>query len=123
MVRNHWDTIASWYKHFSNEATQPLSARWIRQFVGGHPNYFKPQGLWWFTYLEPEPLILRYENLQEELDQLLTDFGLEPIRLEVVGVSANPQQKHYRDFFRDEEAVTVVRELWGHEIDRFGYVY
>lgn len=123
VVRNHWDAMASWYKHFSNKATQPLSGKWINQFVGGHPNYFKPDRLWWFTYLDPQPIILRYENLQEDLDALLPRFDIEPIQLEVVGVSHNPEQKHYRDFYRDEDAVTRVRKLWGPEIDRLGYTY
>jgi len=121
VIRNHYDAICSWFFNW-NRSGEPMTAKWIRSFVGGHHDYFKPKQMWWYTYLEPQPIILRYEYLQDELDALLTSYGLKPIRLPVVGRSRDRAGVHYREF-HTADTVAAVRRLWGDEIDRFGYVY
>jgi hypothetical protein len=123
VVRNHWDAVVSWWFNFAHQAGRPFNARWLRGFIHGHPDYFKEEGLWWFIYLEPQPRILRYENLLHDLNALLDEFGLRQLRkLEEVGISKPRQKRHYREF-HDEQTAALVREMWGDEIDRLGYVY
>ena len=123
MIRNHWDAAVSWWFNFAEQAGRPFNARWFRHFVKTHPDYFRPEGLWWFTYLTPQPRILRYENLLGDLNALLDEFGLRQLdKLERVGISGKRKGRHYREF-HNEETSGLVREYWGEEIDRFGYEY
>lgn len=122
VVRNHWDAIASWYYNFENGSGAPMTANWIRTWTAQNATYFSPGRMWWFTYLHPEPIILRYESLQESLDALLGEYGIKPIRLPVVGASSGRKGRHYREL-HTEQTSAAVRSLWGDEIDRLGYVY
>lgn len=122
VIRNHWDAICSWYYNWFNSTDKPLTAKWIRSYTGQNPNYFRPEGLWWYTWVEPTPVILRYETLQEDLDHFLENQGIKPIRLPVIGKTKGRPRPGWKTL-HTAETVATVYEMWGHEIDRFGYTY
>lgn len=54
-------------------------AEYIRRWGVGKPESF------FFRHAESADQVIRYENLQKELDSLLRSFGVSPVKLEVVG--------------------------------------
>ena len=126
-VRNHWDTIASWYFKQPSNRRKPWDA-WLRFFPVQHQRYVKrlPNGqleLYW-NHLPGSTHVLRYEALQEDLNCMLALRELGPVELPVVGASEGRGGRGYRAVFEERpEARDWVARTFGDEIARLGYSY
>src|SRR5690606_15089233 len=63
--------------------------------------------------------VLRYENIAEEINDLLAELGLPKVDLPTVNRGRH-RQKNYIDYF-SEEARTEFLARYGEDFDNFGY--
>ena len=90
-VRNHWDaTVSWWYNTRMHRKMQKPSMEWIAGHYSKNRYYFRAGTMFWFREI-PGIITLRYENLQEELNNVLTARGLPKVVLPQFGVSEDRQ--------------------------------
>lgn len=110
-VRNHWDTIASWW--FLNGCPGTL---WDFIHSYEHSHFARGNQLFW---LHPEATyILKYESLQEGLDVLLDLCGLDCVTLKHENVTEG--KRDWQSVF-DYRSYVYVRERFSEEIFKYGY--
>jgi len=121
VVRNHWDILVSfWYAangQFFNDP--PIPFQWFANHFMRNPEMFKAGRLFRFLTI-PQIQILRYETLQDDLDELFMEHGLEPGTLELTGESAERQGAHYSGFY-DEPGARFVAWAFEQEIRYLAY--
>lgn len=115
-VRNHWDTVVSWLHLGSSE--EPVTREAIRDLVDRRRE-IEP-GRLFGLHLDAADVVLRYEHLQKGLDRLLDSLGLEPVEIPREHVSVTRPDAPYRELY-DSETRSLVRELFGGEIERLDY--
>lgn len=127
VVRNHWDAVASWYFNANAPPRQPppITDEWCARFFPSHQNYFRPGRMWWFAEECPGARVLRFENLQNDLNQLLAQFGVPKEQLPVlphVGKSQHREGRKYGELFT-ARARKFVEWLFLDEIQKYGYKF
>ena len=123
VVRNHWDLIVShWYNaamHLRRDP--PITQAWLIYHFMSNRYLFPAGGMYRFLEV-PNIRILRYETLQEDLDELFSEFGLELQDLKMVGQSAERAGSHYSNYF-DRESAGFVAWAFRKEIEELGYTF
>ena len=125
VVRNDYDALVSWwYKRGKNDG-HVFGPTWIEQLeheIGNgrpqpYPILAKPGELW--IYTDESDAILRCEQLDADLNELLIAHGLGPVTLPWDVKSARngkPYQEYYDDVTRN-----WVAERYGEELRTWGY--
>lgn len=111
VIRNGFDTLASWYEDMAHVRGQELGRKWYKKFIRHHPKLFPKNGLWPYLH-DPPPgptLTLGYENLAIEL-AILADFFRfpKPGPLEVIGQTLT-RAEDYRDYYTPESRAWVEK--------------
>ena len=127
VVRNPWTRLASWY-HFANHHRQTFED-WLlyRLQPAGMGLTFRPQIPWgfgWYTLGTPQAdwfgdntnLILRYENLAEDFEQVKKILTCEA---ELPIMNANDEYD-YRQLYTDD-LVDLVRDVYIKDVIKYNY--
>jgi hypothetical protein len=111
VVRNPYDALVSWWLR---SRTGIPFAEFIATYE--NPHFVNDGRLFWLV--EDDMEILRYENLQEEVDRMLAGVGLDPVQLPNMNVTRDkdPWLTYYGP--READAANV---RFGDEIIRYGY--
>jgi hypothetical protein len=131
-VRNHWDALTSWWYRMQGQSPEAVqrgaTVNWMREWLRQHHNYctldkpgFKNR-LWWFLEIPERYKVFRYEQLQDNLDDFLTDHGFEPVELELVGNDSGRDGLSYREALSAEVA-EYIHDTFREEIEELGYSY
>lgn len=121
-VRNPFDSMVSWYFHYKQRrkgAEMEPFVEWLPQQLG-NPNQYIHQGL--FFGLPWTNRTLRFENLQADFDQVMTEVGIGPIEIPVINVSKPREGRPYQEMYNDQ-LIQLVRNHFGSEIANHGYSF
>jgi len=126
VVRNHWDAFASWYmsktnNHTDNSLTDVWVEQWVLRQIRRRRSYCVPQRLWYFRKEVPETLCIRFENLEDDLNTLLSLFELPDVSLAHVG-GRKRKGKDYRSI-HSEGSRQWISYYFHEEIKELGYSY
>ena len=121
-VRNHWDTAISWmakeYQLWGTE--QPSwSLKDFKKIIGNHP-WVRDGQFWWVH--EDVDVIMHYESLEDDLNEILWEFSLPSVKLSMVNVSPKREGRHYSEFYT-ETTKDYIWTKFGNEISKFGYEF
>lgn len=120
-VRNHWDAVLSWYYHL-RVPDHGFEPSWLDQFLHKNDIYLPEHGRLWELHRRGADVIMRYENLQQDLNDLLWANGIEPVELKEVGTTDEKAGKHYSEFY-DAKMRHAVGSLFSKEIKELGYEF
>jgi hypothetical protein len=123
VVRNPWDRVASLWAakswHQASKIDLNCSFEFFIKNLKPHPNE-RYQSLFYFDILNEDiEYILRFENLQEELNSMLDDIGCQPISLPH---TEKRSHKHYRNLYTEVEK-NLVGEIFEKDITSLGYEF
>ena len=122
VVRNHWDAVVSWwYNARMYEKEEKPSLEWLALQFARNRGYYWPGKLFWFRDV-PNIILLRYENLEDELNHLLQARGLKPVVLPKFGVSEKREGRHYSTYY-DPDTREFVKWCFLPEINELGYKF
>jgi len=112
-VRNPYDVLVSWFL----QLPEPTLAMFLREydhypFLGGDP----PDLFW---QCASATRVLRWENLQQDLDAWFTELGIRPLKLVRENVTES-KNRPWVDYY-DAEAIQAANERFGHIVDKWGY--
>ena len=125
VIRNPWDTLASWYElskaHIRYEKIGP---QWFEAWKKLNPGVFPPEDLW--SYLEREPpgpvARLKYETLHLDLPAMAHLFRFpKPGELPWVGKTRN-RNPDYRTYY-DSESREWVEATFPKAIQAGSYTF
>jgi hypothetical protein len=124
VIRNPFDTLASWYEDMAHVRGQELGPKWYRKFIRHHPKLFPKKGLW--PYVQDTPpgpsVVLKYESLAIDLVTLSRFLRFpDPTPLEVIGQTLT-RAPNYQDYFTPESRAWV-EETFPDAIQAGGYVF
>jgi hypothetical protein len=119
-IRNHWDTMISWWFKIERKGRMKPLADFLPRFCNNNPNFVKNQQLWWRNMPFTKKL-LRYEWLNADLDHALVSVGLPPVDLPTVTDSAR-EQRPYQIFYKNSTAKWVA-DYFQKEIDKYGFKF
>ena len=122
VVRNHYDRLASHYRlnHTTHPSTNPDLDKIIRKLIKQGRQVAGAQvGFYYLSWTLHATRVLRYENLEQELNDLLLDLGYEGFEIPHVGKS-EASRFDYRDYFSEETKALVEKE-YGFELKKLGY--
>lgn len=123
-VRNHYDAAVSWLMrnsvgremlrtHSRTEAFRTVLSngnRWVRE-----------RSLWWL-HSDDADRVMRYEQLEQDLAEVLAELGLPAPQLPRVNVTDERAARPHREFY-DEAAREYVAGRFGREMEAFGYEF
>jgi hypothetical protein len=119
-VRNHWDAMISWWFKIESHGRMMPLADFLPNFCISNPNFVVDKKLW----SQNTPFVnklLRYEQLNADLDHALVAAGLPPVELPVVTDSAR-DGRPYQVFYKDD-TVTWVAKYFQDEIELYRYKF
>lgn len=121
-VRNHYDTIISWYFKDNVWKDQPLNVEWLDRFLGSEDEIHDWVGgkRLWSMHLPFTTHILRFENIQQDLNDVLALRGLGPAKMQLANVSTHRHKQHYTEVF-DKKTRRYVYDRFGEEMEELGY--
>lgn len=113
-VRNPFDMIATWWLRTDAKWNYESFSDFLRDY--DHPTYVRDGRI--FYHCEPGVHVLRFERLQEDLDEYLARHGLGPLPLPRINrtVDRDPWPDYY-----DPECLEIVWERFGKEALEHGY--
>jgi len=121
VVRNHWDLIVShWYNaamHIRRDP--PITLNWLVYHFMSNRYLFPAGGCYRFLEV-PGIRTLRHDNLQDELDELFLEFDMEPVKLQLVGDSAERAGRHYSHYY-DSQSAGFVAWAFRKEIEQLHF--
>jgi hypothetical protein len=122
-VRNHWDTISSWFFAALGQSEQAeLTVGWVRQWFGRNPKYFRLPRLFWFLGEHPDVKILRYETLAEDYHNFLGIYNLGSTELPHIGRNQWRKYRTYHDIMTPDVR-DFIGDVFADEIEELGYTY
>ena len=126
VVRNHFDAFTSWFcihPHIQEEGviTGEWIENWIKHHQGRKQSYIQNHKLWYFREEVPSTRVIRYENLDVELNNLMVEWDLPHVYL---GHVSDEKRKGfpYQVAFSNE-ARKVVEEYFALEMEELNYVF
>ena len=124
VVRNMFDVMVSWWH---NANFQPGTDIPLKMEVQPFNEYLceKAYDTTHRWFIEPRyhygfrrsNWIMRYENLQADMDQLFYKIGLDPPELPIIGKS---KRRPYQDYYTPTTRA-IVEERWGADLEMTGY--
>lgn len=144
-IRNPWDRAVSWYFHRKiiavaaykkNNPNQeiPNNLKKIQHstfedFIKNEHYRAKNGG---FNALSTRPFILsnlgrkpdfiiRHENFLDGMQFVADKFGLDATTAVSFNANARPKEPHYREYYLNDQSITLVAEMARDSIEDFGY--
>lgn len=122
-VRNHWDTLTSWFYNAVGQADFPkFTVEWVRNWYKQNPTYFRLPRLFWFLGEFPQARILRYETLAEQFHEMFGPLLSEATSLPFVGKGEWRPAGHYREVMPNDVR-DFIGETFADEIEELGYKF
>lgn len=123
-VRNHWDAAVSWafkryYRHGMNP-DPPWGPEAFDYALDWHANRWVKEDTLWHLHAPDADLIMRYENLDDDLASVLGDAGGDVPELVPHNVSREREGAHYAECMTDEGR-EYIGDRFAAEIERYGY--
>lgn len=115
-VRNHFDAVVSWWFHYNQQ--RPLDAEFIDHIYKSA--YFPIFDQFWGLHAPASQVILKYERLDEDLNDWLHTHGLPTVELPHMGVS-KPRRGMPAKLFIDKQTAKYIRDRFRDEMERYGY--
>lgn len=122
-VRNHFDTMVSWYFHQTRTPGTSKYFGWpFEKFLytwAQNPRWFRDGKMYW----ERWPLcnkVLRYETLQAGFDELLASHEFPQTMLQVHNVGKNREKRAHHAFY-SEKSIEFMRDTFGAEMCLLNY--
>jgi len=120
-IRNHWDTMISWWFKIERGGTMLPLAKFLPRFCTRCSDFVRGRKLWWQNWPYTNTLI-RYNHLQADFDQALVKAGMAPfditVRVEDSKRNGAPYQRFYKTGTSD-----WVGAYFADEIERCGYKF
>lgn len=113
-VRNPFDLLVSWYWHKRREHEFP---EWLPIFLK-ESNEFLDKGL--FFGLPYCTHVLRYENLQDDFNQVIVEAGFPPTEIPQHNVSLRRDDRPLSDYY-DFKLINLMKTHFDTEIQSHGY--
>jgi hypothetical protein len=117
-IRNHFDTQVSWYFKDGARDKPPFDEGFIKRNLT--TLYFPIRNRMWGLHGRRANHLIRYENLDDELNSLLESRGLGPVELPRIGVSENRQNRSYEPFY-DKPAREYIESRFRNEMAELKY--
>ncbi len=123
-IRNPYDLLVSWYFHYKQRRGTTANdmksfETWLPQQLS-NPNQYIRKGL--FYGLPWANRVLRFENLQTDLDAVLVEAGLAPVTLEQFNVSRHREGRPYREMY-DFALTELIVSHFGDLLAEHGYSF
>lgn len=133
-IRNPWDRAVSWYYHhkaiaglgngnsigrFSFEKFIFTSFYYIK---AGAPNPLTTRPFTNSSTRKPD-FIIRYENYSEDLHYITKKFNLNDSKIIPYNSQERFKKTSYREYYPNDELVSIVQELAKDSIEDFGYKF
>jgi len=117
-VRDPFDLFVSWYylEMFKTKHDYHFPT-WLRQRVA-EPNHYMQSGLFFGQHLCTHTL--RYENLQEDFNQLMVEIGFPPAEIPWRNVSEKRAGRDFADYYTPE-LIDLVVDRYSDTICNHGY--
>ena len=118
-VRNHWDAAVSWVfgLHMGQYRDLVISVESIEFALN---NEWISKDKMWGVH-NPD-IVMRYENLEDDLNGVLSTAGLEAVKLPKHNVSTVRNGRHYDEFHTVKTGIYIYKRF-KEEIERFGYEF
>jgi len=117
-IRNPYTLVASWYQRHRRE--DETFEDWLKVKLIGPRHYEGPPklgllyGTFWATH------IIKFENLQQDLDAVCKELKLPKLPLEHIGKNHRPVQ-YRRLYFAEPATKNMVLNAYAHHIHEFQY--
>jgi len=119
-VRNHWDTMVSWWFKIERRGKMTPLKEFIPRFCHSNSNHVTPGSL--FGINEPFTThTIRYEWLASDLDFALVAAGMAPVNLPELP-DPKREKRPYQMFYK-REAKDWVAVFFKEEIAKYGYKF
>jgi hypothetical protein len=118
-IRNPFDLMVSWYFHYKQRTEPPSFKEWLPQQLA-NPNDYIRKGL--FYGLPWTNRVLRFENLQDDFNAVLSEVALESVTIAPFNVSHKRDGKPYQEMY-DFELIHLVQHHFGDVIAEHGYSF
>jgi hypothetical protein len=120
-IRNHWDTMISWWFKIERRGTMIPLAKFLPRFCRNNPNFVQNRKLWWANWSYTNTLI-RYECLQTDFDQALVKAGMAPLDITVRVEDSRRNKAPYQRFYKSDTS-EWVGAYFADEIKKCGYKF
>ncbi len=122
VVRNPWDRVYSWYKNVLRDKKHGIPQCSLISFLTKYSNNWalRPQLFWIEDFDGSIPLdkVVKFENLKEEMEEVLLALNIENKNLPKELVHS--EEKKYADKY-NKETYKIVEKRYKKEIEMFGY--
>jgi hypothetical protein len=124
-IRNPWDWAVS--LAFARRKFQQREIPAVEWTVEMFKDVLKPcfyiqENRMFALHADVADVILKFENLDEELNELLRQCDLGPVSLQTLRPTPWRENKHYREFHTDETR-DYIAERFKDEIAQYGYEF
>lgn len=132
VIRNPYDRIVNEYEVSTSVSSKDPRQmnEWIQMRLREvmkmttYPGHFLPQHLYVYNHHRKRTMthILRYENLQEDFDQLMSQYNLN-IKLPPGEIlkKAMDQNEYFSKMSLSPDSISLINELYGADFRAFGY--
>jgi hypothetical protein len=124
-IRHPGDALVTWYfKSGPPNGYGEFAVRWCEEWLP-KIGYVKAEGTnWrlWDWHAKRADTLLRFEDLEAELNGLLEPYGFEPVVLKPENVTQQKVLKRWWDFY-DPATRAWVERYFGREIEDYGYTW
>jgi hypothetical protein len=126
VVRNHFDAFTSWFfVHPFPHEEGVISGEWVENWIAHHQgrkqSYIQNGRLWYFREEVPSTRVIRFENLEVELNELMKEWNLPPLNLGRVSDGRRKDFPYQKAF--SPEARRVVEVYFKKEMEELSYEY
>lgn len=118
-VRNHYDILPCWLDHRDHYYKLPFGVEFLQALL--EEPFFDPDGkrLYW-KYRDESTHLIRFEDLQANLNKILALRELGPVELPHIGKKEG--RKHYSTYHTPETR-TFIEDMFCEEMQELGYGY
>lgn len=111
-IRNPFDLAVSWYFnwHFEERGVRTKPGEFEPYVLGGFKSgYYVEDNDPYYYGLQWANRVLRFENLEEDLHNLMLEAGMEPVKTEPYGVLE--RDRDYRVYYNDVTKAAVAKRF------------
>lgn len=117
VVRNPFDVLISWWLIVGEREGYTSLADFL---VRCRDRQLMTKGGRLFYYIDHADIVMRYEHFDRDLAETLTLLKLPQVRLKQR--NATPRKLPYRNYYTPKD-ITIVRDIYGEELERLGYTF
>ena len=125
VVRNPWDRLVSTYSwriknsEYFNLDTETTFTEFIEQ---SNSEILSDRHMFTANGKSMVDTVIRYENLDSELNDVLSKLGLPPAQLPLAKSGVRTSKAHYSTYY-DDKSIEKINQICSWEIEEFGYTF